>query len=77
MSRKPRRGTGTTRFLTRRGPGRSGGSVPTVPPKRIVGDGYRQPKARGMWVRGDSPGECSLQLHRRMLSWALFTAPTS
>ena len=25
-----------------------------------------------MWVRGDLPGECSLQLHRRMLSWALY-----
>jgi hypothetical protein len=55
-SRKPRRGAGTTQFLTRRGPGRSGGSVPTVPSNKLYVSGYRWPKAGGMRVRGDLRG---------------------
>jgi hypothetical protein len=41
---------------------------------RIISDSYWQPKARGMWVRGDLGG-CCLQKRQRDTHWARITAP--
>ena len=56
------------------GPGRSGGAVPTVPIRRIIGDSYQCPKARGTWVRGYLRGAAVYRSTDPMLTWRRINA---